>query len=70
MRRDDADDATARDERPYRAGAPSRERLDAPATPGKAPLLTLAGQGQGAAGRRSRDDAPASPSTAARRPVR
>ena len=41
-------------DRPYRAGAPSRERIDAPDTPGKAPLLTLAGKGRGAAGRRSR----------------
>ena len=60
---DDRDDApadkAARDDRPaadrpYRAGAPSRERVDSPDSPGKPPLLTLAGKGRGAAGRRSR----------------
>lgn len=41
-------------ERPWRSGAPARERMDAPDAPGRAPLLTLAGKGRGAAGRRSR----------------
>jgi magnesium chelatase subunit D len=41
-------------ERPYRAEAPSRERMDAPDAPGRAPLLALAGRGEGASGRRSR----------------
>lgn len=48
------DSSPAPDERPYRAGAPSRARVDAPDSPGRAPLLTLAGKGRGAAGRRSR----------------
>ncbi|RKQ86248.1 protoporphyrin IX magnesium-chelatase [Solirubrobacter pauli] len=42
------------EDRPWREGAPSRERMDAPGTPGKPPLLTLEGKGRGAAGRRSR----------------
>ena len=42
------------EERPYRADAPSRERTDAPAEAGRAPLLSLAGRGRGDAGRRSR----------------
>ncbi|MDA0185571.1 VWA domain-containing protein [Solirubrobacter phytolaccae] len=46
--------APPQEDRPWREGAPSRERMDAPDTPGKAPLLTLAGKGKGAAGRRSR----------------
>ncbi|MBE2316033.1 VWA domain-containing protein [Solirubrobacter sp. CPCC 204708] len=46
--------AAPQEDRPYREGAPSRERMDAPNTPGKAPILTLKGKGRGAAGRRSR----------------
>lgn len=46
--------APPQEDRPWREGAPSRERMDAPDTPGKPPLLTLAGKGRGAAGRRSR----------------
>ncbi|MDA0162497.1 VWA domain-containing protein [Solirubrobacter ginsenosidimutans] len=41
-------------ERPYRADAPSRERTETPADAGRAPLLSLAGRGRGATGRRSR----------------
>ena len=41
-------------ERPYRAGAASRERIDAAGEAGRAPLLSLVGRGRGAAGRRSR----------------
>ncbi len=42
------------EDRPYRSGAPSRERLDAPDEAVTPPLLSLAGRGEGAAGRRSR----------------
>lgn len=51
---DKGSDPLGSEERPWRAGAPSRPRVDAPDSPGRAPLLTLAGKGRGAAGRRSR----------------
>ncbi len=47
-------DAEERGDRAYRADAASRHRTDAPASPGRAPLLQLAGAGRGDVGRRSR----------------
>ena len=53
-RRTHGDAAMRSCDRPYRAGAASRERIDAAGEAGRAPLLSLVGRGRGAAGRRSR----------------